>query len=108
MRFYISNNHAFKSLQIYIYIFAYLLILHIIFVREGVKNLAPPHWSLRKVAENESTYPVLLLLSPGADPGSELAALANNHVASATGFVEVSLGQGQVAQAELALESACR
>ncbi|XP_050496495.1 cytoplasmic dynein 2 heavy chain 1 [Bombus huntii] len=74
----------------------------------GVKNLAPPHWSLRKVAENESTYPVLLLLSPGADPGSELAALANNHVASATGFVEVSLGQGQVAQAELALESACR
>ncbi|XP_043507557.1 cytoplasmic dynein 2 heavy chain 1 [Frieseomelitta varia] len=74
----------------------------------GVKDLAPPHWSLRKVAENEGTYPVLLLLSPGADPGSELRALASNRVASATGFVEVSLGQGQVAQAELSLENACR
>ncbi|XP_017764042.1 PREDICTED: cytoplasmic dynein 2 heavy chain 1 [Eufriesea mexicana] len=74
----------------------------------GVKELAPPHLSLRKIAEHESTYPVLLLLSPGADPGSELRALANNQVASATGFVEVSLGQGQVAQAELALENACR
>lgn len=73
-----------------------------------MKDLAPPHWSLRKIAEREITYPVLLLLSPGADPGSELRALANNQVASATGFVEVSLGQGQVAQAELALESACR
>ncbi|CAK9809936.1 Cytoplasmic dynein 2 heavy chain 1 [Anthophora quadrimaculata] len=74
----------------------------------GVKDLAPPHWSLRIVAEHETTYPVLLMLSPGADPGSELRALANNQVTSATGFVEVSLGQGQVAQAELALESACR
>ncbi|XP_076748967.1 dynein cytoplasmic heavy chain beethoven [Xylocopa sonorina] len=74
----------------------------------GVKDLAPPHWSLSKVAEHETTYPVLLLLSPGADPGSELRSLANNQTASATGFVEVSLGQGQVAQAELALENACR
>ncbi|XP_076387639.1 dynein cytoplasmic heavy chain beethoven [Megachile rotundata] len=73
----------------------------------GVKDLSPPNWSLRKIAEQE-TYPVLLLLSPGADPGSELRALANNQVASATGFIEVSLGQGQVAQAELALENACR
>ncbi|XP_076621618.1 dynein cytoplasmic heavy chain beethoven [Colletes latitarsis] len=74
----------------------------------GVKDLAPPQWSLGKVAEQESSNPVLLLLSPGADPGSELRSLTNNQVASATGFVEVSLGQGQVAQAELALESACK
>nr|XP_033320776.1 cytoplasmic dynein 2 heavy chain 1 [Megalopta genalis] len=74
----------------------------------GVKELAPPPWSLRNVAEEQASYPVLLLLSPGADPGSELQGLANNQVASATGFTEVSLGQGQVAQAELALESACR
>ncbi|KZC10148.1 Cytoplasmic dynein 2 heavy chain 1 [Dufourea novaeangliae] len=74
----------------------------------GVKDLAPSPWSLNKVAEVETTYPVLLLLSPGADPGSELQSLANNQVASATGFMEVSLGQGQVAQAELALETACR
>ncbi|XP_031838829.2 dynein cytoplasmic heavy chain beethoven isoform X1 [Nomia melanderi] len=74
----------------------------------GVKELAPPPWSLRNVAEEVASYPVLLLLSPGADPGSELQALASNQIASATGFTEVSLGQGQVAQAELALESACR
>ncbi|XP_053976723.1 cytoplasmic dynein 2 heavy chain 1-like [Hylaeus volcanicus] len=74
----------------------------------GVKDLAPPQWSLKKVAEQEALYPVLLLLSPGADPGSELRSLATNHVASATGFMEVSLGQGQVGQAELALESACK
>ncbi|XP_017891098.1 cytoplasmic dynein 2 heavy chain 1 isoform X2 [Ceratina calcarata] len=74
----------------------------------GVKDLTLAPWSLRNVAEEETAYPVLLLLSPGADPGSELRALANNQVASATGFVEVSLGQGQVAQAEVALESACR
>ena len=73
-----------------------------------MKDLAPPHLSLRKVAENEATHPVLLLLSPGADPGTELRALASNRIASATGFVEVSLGQGQVAQAELSLENACR
>lgn len=73
-----------------------------------MKELAPPPWSLRKIAEEVASYPVLFLLSPGADPGSELQALASNQIASATGFTEVSLGQGQVAQAELALESACR
>ncbi|XP_029051229.2 cytoplasmic dynein 2 heavy chain 1 [Osmia bicornis bicornis] len=74
----------------------------------GVKDLVPPNWSLTKIAEQEASYPVLLLLSPGADPGSELRSLANNQVALATGFIEVSLGQGQVGQAELALETACR
>ena len=74
----------------------------------GVRDLAPPPWSLKKIAEELGTYPVLLLLSPGADPGPELNGLASNHVAQATGFMEVSLGQGQVAQAEAALEAACR
>ena len=67
----------------------------------GVRDLAPPAWTLKKIAEESNSYPILLLLSPGADPGPELNALA-------TGFTEVSLGQGQVAQAEVALEAACR
>ncbi|EFN76217.1 Cytoplasmic dynein 2 heavy chain 1 [Harpegnathos saltator] len=74
----------------------------------GVKNLAPPLWTLGSVAqEKEGSYPVLLLLSPGADPGPELSALAAKH-ASSSGFTEISLGQGHITQAESALEAACR
>ncbi|XP_043684796.1 cytoplasmic dynein 2 heavy chain 1 [Vespula pensylvanica] len=75
----------------------------------GVRDLAPPAWTLKKIAENEgSTMPILLLLSPGTDPGPELKSLAVNHVTSSIVFTEVSLGQGQVGQAELALEAACK
>lgn len=51
---------------------------------------------------------MLLLLSPGADPEPELRALVTNRLVTAAGFNEVSLGQGHVAQAEAALETACR
>ncbi|XP_051159645.1 cytoplasmic dynein 2 heavy chain 1 [Leptopilina boulardi] len=74
----------------------------------GVRNLAPPTWTLKTVAEESGTYPVLLLLSPGADPCPELKSLAAGHVSQAAGFIEVSLGQGQVNQAEAALQEACR
>ncbi|XP_071561821.1 cytoplasmic dynein 2 heavy chain 1 [Temnothorax nylanderi] len=73
----------------------------------GVKDLAPPLWTLSTVAQEKAgTYPVLLLLSPGTDPGPELSVLAEKHTSA--GFTEVSLGQGHVTQAELALEAACR
>ncbi|KAI4495703.1 hypothetical protein M0802_008538 [Mischocyttarus mexicanus] len=67
----------------------------------GVRDLSPPTWTLQKISENEGSSPILLLLSPGADPSPELKSLSK-------GFTEVSLGQGQVAQAELALETACK
>lgn len=76
---------------------------------KGVKDLAPPLWTLGSIAqEKEGSYPVLLLLSPGADPGPELSALAAKHASSSSGFTEISLGQGHVTQAETALEAACR
>lgn len=50
---------------------------------------------------------MLMLLSPGADPGPELRGLVSRFKLP-EGFVEVSLGQGQVGQAETALERACR
>jgi dynein heavy chain 2, cytosolic len=71
-----------------------------------VKDLAPPLWSLSTIAQEKGSYPVLLLLSPGTDPGPELSVLAEKHTSA--GFTEVSLGQGHVTQAEWALEAACR
>lgn len=49
---------------------------------------------------------MLLLLSPGADPCPELKALSQ--ASQSGGFSEISLGQGQVNQAEAALQEACR
>ncbi|XP_018402903.1 PREDICTED: cytoplasmic dynein 2 heavy chain 1 [Cyphomyrmex costatus] len=73
----------------------------------GVKDLAPPLWSLSTIVQEKAgSYPVLLLLSPGTDPGPELKVLAEKYTSA--GFTEVSLGQGHVTQAELALETACR
>jgi len=74
---------------------------------KGVKDLAPPAWTLDTIAqEKERSYPVLLLLSPGTDPSPELSMLAAKYASA--GFTEVSLGQGHVIQAESALETACR
>ncbi|XP_032668403.1 cytoplasmic dynein 2 heavy chain 1 [Odontomachus brunneus] len=74
----------------------------------GVKDLAPPLWTLGAIAQEKGSYPVLLLLSPGADPGPELSALATKHSSASSGFTEISLGQGHIIQAESALEVACR
>ncbi|KAF7991046.1 hypothetical protein HCN44_000861 [Aphidius gifuensis] len=75
----------------------------------GVKNLAPPAWTIDSEINNNKKLnrPVLLLLSPGADPGPELRALALK-MKIPEGFIEISLGQGQVEQAEAALEKSCR
>uniref|UniRef100_A0ABD2XKY5 Dynein heavy chain, cytoplasmic n=1 Tax=Trichogramma kaykai TaxID=54128 RepID=A0ABD2XKY5_9HYME len=77
----------------------------------GVKSLTPPAWTLKRIAEeNTACRPVLLLLSPGADPEPELRALVASvtREAGGGGFAEVSLSQGHVGQAEAALESACK
>ncbi|XP_011502016.1 PREDICTED: cytoplasmic dynein 2 heavy chain 1 [Ceratosolen solmsi marchali] len=74
----------------------------------GVRNLTPPSWTLKQIAEENERRPVLLLLSPGADPAPELNNLVANKVLAASGFTEIALGQGHVAQAESALEVACK
>lgn len=74
----------------------------------GVRNLTPPSWTLNQIAKETTRKPILLLLSPGADPEPELSSLVANQMVSAHGFVEVSLGQGHVGQAESALEMACK
>lgn len=73
-----------------------------------MRSLVPPAWTLKQIAESGNKQPVLLLLAPGTDPGPELNSLVANKLIAAGGFVEVSLGQGHVAQAETALENACR
>ncbi|XP_066585667.1 cytoplasmic dynein 2 heavy chain 1 [Prorops nasuta] len=75
----------------------------------GVRDLTAPAYSLKKLAEEEDQRPILLLLSPGTDPTPELEALSStNRRGPAEAFVQVSLGQGQVAEAERALVTACR
>lgn len=73
-----------------------------------MRNLTPPSWTLKQIAAENEKRPVLLLLSPGADPEPELNGLVTNQIVLANGFTEVSLGQGHVAQAESALENACK
>lgn len=51
---------------------------------------------------------VLLLMSPGADPVPELNALLGSQRTTGMRLVEVSLGLGQVSQAEAALEACCK
>lgn len=73
----------------------------------GVKDLNAPQWTLKQVAESVTRYPILLLLSPGADPRSDLELLASEQVAR-TELVEISLGHSQVPQAEAAIQRACK
>ncbi|CAD6239204.1 GSCOCG00008639001-RA-CDS, partial [Cotesia congregata] len=72
----------------------------------SVKDLAPSTWTMESVVEAQKR-PVLFLLSPGADPGPELSNLASRLNVTG-GFVEVSLGQGQVDQAEMMIDNVCR
>lgn len=76
---------------------------------EGVRELAPPALSLSRVMEeDEASAAVLLLMSPGADPVPELNALLASQRVEGMSLVEVSLGLGQVTQAEAALEACCK
>lgn len=60
------------------------------------------------MSEDNERQAILLLLSPGADPEPELSRLVSNKLVLSSGFTEVSLGQDNVAQAERALEAACK
>jgi hypothetical protein len=53
-------------------------ILIIMFLIVGLQDLSPPALSLKQLLfETLATEPVLLVISPGADPSEELRALAH-------------------------------
>uniref|UniRef100_A0AAR2JK60 Cytoplasmic dynein 2 heavy chain 1 n=1 Tax=Pygocentrus nattereri TaxID=42514 RepID=A0AAR2JK60_PYGNA len=67
----------------------------------GMKELSPPPLNLRRVyGETMETEPVLLIISPGADPSQELLELASDTVGREN-YHEVAMGQGQ---ADVALQ----
>lgn len=62
----------------------------------GAKYAEPPQADMSEaLAEELPTAPLLLLLSPGGDPGAALARLAAEHGA-AERLSTLTLGQGQV------------
>ncbi|XP_029374274.1 cytoplasmic dynein 2 heavy chain 1 isoform X3 [Echeneis naucrates] len=66
----------------------------------GMKELSPPPLNLRRLyTETLEWEPVLIIISPGADPSQELAELAAETIGR-DNYHEISMGQGQ---AELAL-----
>uniref|UniRef100_A0A3Q3WZD5 Cytoplasmic dynein 2 heavy chain 1 n=1 Tax=Mola mola TaxID=94237 RepID=A0A3Q3WZD5_MOLML len=66
----------------------------------GMKELSPPPLNLRRLyTETLEWEPVLIIISPGADPSQELAELAAETVGREN-YHEISMGQGQ---ADLAL-----
>ncbi|XP_029136209.2 dynein cytoplasmic 2 heavy chain 1 [Labrus bergylta] len=61
----------------------------------GMKELSPPPLNLRRLyAETLEWEPVLIIISPGADPSQELAELAAETVGREN-YHEISMGQGQ-------------
>uniref|UniRef100_A0A8B9L0C8 Cytoplasmic dynein 2 heavy chain 1 n=1 Tax=Astyanax mexicanus TaxID=7994 RepID=A0A8B9L0C8_ASTMX len=67
----------------------------------GMKELSPPPLNLRRVyGETVETEPVLLIISPGADPSQELLELASDTVGR-DNYHELAMGQGQ---ADVALQ----
>ncbi|GAA6081849.1 cytoplasmic dynein 2 heavy chain 1 isoform X1 [Tachysurus ichikawai] len=66
-----------------------------------MKELSPPPLNLRRLyGETVETEPVLIIISPGADPSQELQELAN-HTVGLEHYHEVAMGQGQ---ADVALQ----
>uniref|UniRef100_A0A665UBA6 Dynein cytoplasmic 2 heavy chain 1 n=1 Tax=Echeneis naucrates TaxID=173247 RepID=A0A665UBA6_ECHNA len=67
----------------------------------GMKELSPPPLNLRRLyTETLEWEPVLIIISPGADPSQELAELAAETIGRDNYHEVISMGQGQ---AELAL-----
>ncbi|TRY83670.1 hypothetical protein DNTS_027964 [Danionella cerebrum] len=67
----------------------------------GLRQLSPPPLNLQHLySETLATEPVLLIISPGADPSQELQELAASTVGR-DNYHEVAMGQGQ---ADLALD----
>ncbi|XP_036005544.1 cytoplasmic dynein 2 heavy chain 1 isoform X1 [Fundulus heteroclitus] len=61
----------------------------------GMKELSPPPLNLRRLyTETMEWEPVLIIISPGADPSQELAELAAETIGS-DNYHEISMGQGQ-------------
>ncbi|UJR10563.1 hypothetical protein I4U23_014763 [Adineta vaga] len=68
----------------------------------GIKDISPETLNLRKLYSKEtiSTEPILIIISPGADPSAELKDLAMEIIGKDRYF-EIAMGQGQM---EIALE----
>uniref|UniRef100_A0A0L8FKZ3 Dynein heavy chain region D6 P-loop domain-containing protein n=1 Tax=Octopus bimaculoides TaxID=37653 RepID=A0A0L8FKZ3_OCTBM len=68
----------------------------------GLKDLAPPTFNLKKLFTDETvaTEPILIIISPGADPSHDLQELASQTIGSDR-YYQVAMGQGQ---ANVALE----
>uniref|UniRef100_H2ZEZ6 Cytoplasmic dynein 2 heavy chain 1 n=1 Tax=Ciona savignyi TaxID=51511 RepID=H2ZEZ6_CIOSA len=63
----------------------------------GIREISPPATSLRRLHESGTTHaaePVLIVLSPGADPSEELQELASS-VVGEENYFQVAMGQGQ-------------
>ncbi|CAL4059761.1 unnamed protein product, partial [Meganyctiphanes norvegica] len=61
----------------------------------GMKELSSPSLNLRRLlGETTAEEPILIIISPGADPSQELQELVNNTVGS-NKYYEVAMGQGQ-------------
>nr|CAB3240329.1 cytoplasmic dynein 2 heavy chain 1-like [Phallusia mammillata] len=63
----------------------------------GLREISPPASSLRRLHESGVTLasePVLIVLSPGADPSQELQELASSVVGDEN-YYQVAMGQGQ-------------
>eukprot|EP00727_Mastigamoeba_balamuthi_P008592 m51a1_g4355 putative cytoplasmic dynein 2 heavy chain 1 (4311) ;mRNA; f:228679-242475 len=73
----------------------------------GVTTLSPPALNLSRFYTEETTSrdPVLLIVTPGADPSQELEELADKVVGSGK-FFQVAMGQGQQEVALQAIRSA--
>ncbi|CAF93625.1 unnamed protein product, partial [Tetraodon nigroviridis] len=68
----------------------------------GMKELYPPPLNLHRLyTETQEWEPVLIIISPGADPSQELADLAAKTVGRES-YHEISMGQGQ---ADVALDT---
>lgn len=65
----------------------------------GIREISPPATSLKKLYESGRTLPnepVLIVISPGADPSQELQELAMNTVGvGAENYFQIAMGQGQ-------------
>ncbi|CAI9737451.1 cytoplasmic dynein 2 heavy chain 1-like isoform X1 [Octopus vulgaris] len=68
----------------------------------GLTDLAPPTFNLKKLFADETvaTEPILIIISPGADPSHDLQELAAQTIGSDR-YYQVAMGQGQ---ANVALE----
>ncbi|KAM4627347.1 cytoplasmic dynein 2 heavy chain 1 [Polymixia lowei] len=74
----------------------------------GMKELSPPPLNLRRLyGETLEWEPVLILISPGADPSQELTELAAETVGMDS-YHQISMGQGQADVALAALRDCSR